>query len=114
MGGNSGVYYGRMVLDYTPEENEKEFDFTPEEIEGNEDKISIIPNPDDLIFNSPDNSFYRVLDVYKDEQDSIIIHTKLLTVAGGGGGSGGGGGTGTGTMTVSFIGASNFDVIEGA
>ena len=114
MGGNSGIYYGRMTLDYTPEENEKEFDFTPEEIEGNEeDGIQIIPNPDDLIFNSPDNSFYRVLEVYKDEQESIIIHTRLLTVAGSGGGSGSGG-TGSGTMVVSFIGSSNLEIVEGA
>ena len=76
MGGNSGVYYGQMVLAETPDEGQSEFDFVPEDIEGNENVLDdnyTIPNPNDLIFNTPDNSFYRVLEVYKNSSNGIVI-----------------------------------------
>jgi len=57
---------------------------------------------DDLIFNNPDSSFYRVLEV-ENSSSTPVIHCKRLTVAGGGGGTGGGG-SNVGTMTVSRIG----------
>ena len=116
MGGNSGIYYGRMQLDYTPEENEKEFDFSPDEIEGNEEENIIIPNVNDLIFNIPDNSFYRVLEVERDSENIVLsIHTRLLTIAGGGG-SGGGSGGGETEESVIFeqIGDTVFTVLTGA
>ena len=114
MGGNSGIYYGQMRPAETPEEGQKDFDFLPEDIEGNENNdTQTIPNENDLIFNSPDNSFYRVIEVEKDEIGSTIIHTRLLTVAGGGGG-GGSGETTTGKMTLSRLGDSEVTVLEGA
>ena len=116
MGGNSGIYYGQMRPAETPEEGQKDFDFLPEDIEGNENSdTQTIPNENDLIFNSPDNSFYRVIEVEKDEIGSTIIHTRLLTVAGGGGGGGSGSGdTTTGKMTLSRLGDSEITVLEGA
>ena len=49
MGGNSGVWYGQMEYTETPEEGQVNFDFHPDEIEGD-----MLPNIDDLIFISPD------------------------------------------------------------
>lgn len=120
MGGNSGVYYGQMVLSETPDDGQTEFDFVPEDIEGNENVLDdnyIIPNENDLIFNTPDNSFYRVLDVFEDTNHAIIIHTKLLTVAGGGGGGsqgGGGSSSNTGIMRFDRITQSSITVLQGA
>ena len=116
MGGNSGIYYGKMVLPETPEEGQVEFNFFPEDIEGNEDVDDdnyTIPNVNDLIFNSPDNSFYRVVEIDKQSDSLTIIRTHLLTVAGGGGGSGGGGSINSGEMHVSRIGNSSVSIIEG-
>ena len=89
MGGNSGIYYGRMVLEETPDSGQKEFTFSAFDIEGNDDPTSLtIPNIDDLILNIPDGCFYRVSSI--DETDEgIFILTEKLTIAGSGGGGGG-------------------------
>ena len=101
MGGNSGIYYGRMVLEETPDSGQKEFTFSAFDIEGNDDPTSLtIPNIDDLILNIPDGCFYRVSSI--DETDEgIFILTEKLTIAGSGGGGGGGGGGGSvGSVTM--------------
>ncbi len=92
MGGNSSVFYGTLTWgkDDQPDSDQVEFDFTPNDIEGN-----AIPNINDLILNS-DGCFYRVTQI-----TSGIIKTIKLTIAGSGsGGSGGGGGV---TPTSSII-----------
>ena len=63
MGGNTGVWYGLMQYAETPEPTQVEFDFSIDEIEGNQDIVDgkyNVPNLDDLIFNTPDGCFYRV------------------------------------------------------
>ena len=87
MGGNSGVYYVKMILQETPDENQKEFEFSVYDLEINsEDSDSInIPNTNDLILNIPDGCFYRVTDI--SEGKEIIITTEKLTIAGSGGGN---------------------------
>lgn len=101
MGGNSGIYYGRMVLEETPDSGQKEFTFSIYDIEGNDDPSSLtIPNIDDLILNIPDGCFYRVNSIEQSEED-ISILTEKLTIAGSGGGGGSeGGGTTSGTVTM--------------
>ena len=90
MGGNSNIYYGIMDLIDTPDENQKEFQFTVFDIEGNDEVTDgnyIIPNKDDLILNmgksKPDGCFYRVKDI-EGSGDATIIYTTKLTLAGGG------------------------------
>ena len=91
MGGNSGVYYGIRE----PEEGEEDLESTlfnfaiSYQIEGD-----MIPNIDDLILNTPDKSFYRVREVFAEED--YLIAEKLAIAGGSGGGSGGGGGTAPG------------------
>lgn len=116
MGGNSGIYYGNMEYAETPAEGQKEFDFSPEQIEGNEDTDHyIIPNENDLIFNIPDNSFYRVMSIEENYEGTLIIHTVLLTIAGGGSGGGSSGGESTvGKMLLERIGHSEITVLSGA
>lgn len=94
MGGNSNIYYGIMDLIDTPDENQKEFQFTVFDIEGNDEVTDgnyIIPNVDDLILNmgktKPDGCFYRVKDI-EGSGDETIIYTTKLTLAGGGSASG--------------------------
>ena len=114
MGGNSGIYYGRMEHYETPDEGQKEFDFSPEQIEGNEDIDNyIIPNENDLIFNIPDNSFYRVMSIEEDVEGALVIHTTLLTIAGGGSGGGSGDST-VGRMSFERIGRADITVLSGA
>lgn len=92
MGGNSGIYYGRMVLAETPDEGQKEFDFTPLDLEVNLNSDSIsLPNIGDLILNIPDGCFYRVTEVDGTDEEAIIS-TEKLTIAGSGGSGGGSGG----------------------
>ena len=92
MGGNSGVFYGQMRMQETPDENQKEFSFEVYDLEVNNDTASItIPNVNDLILNIPDGCFYRVTDI-EGTGDSAIINTLKLTIAGGGGGGSTGGG----------------------
>lgn len=108
MGGNSGIFYANMRYSETPEEDQVNFNFYPEDIEGD-----TLPNVDDLIFNSPDKSFYRVLDV---EGNGIngIIHCKRLAVSGSGGGSGGGSGSdSSGKLTLSRIGDQTINILQG-
>jgi hypothetical protein len=89
MGGNSGVYYGQMVMEETPDENQKEFSFEVYDLEINNDTTSItVPNVNDLILNIPDGCFYRVTDV-EGTGDDTIINTLKLTIAGGGSAEGG-------------------------
>ncbi len=115
MSGNSGIYYGNMRISGTPIIGKTDYDFLPEDIEGNENNDNpIIPNSNDLIFNSPDNSFYRVIEVEKDENNSIIIHTRLLTVAGSGGSGGGGTEPVVGKMVLNRLGNSEVTVLEGS
>lgn len=115
MGGNTGVWYGKMEYAETPEEGQVDFDFSPDEIEGNEnieDGKYSIPNIDDLIFNTPDGCFYRVVEIDSDGM-TPQLHCKKLTVAGGGGSSSGGGVGGTGSMTVSRIGDQTINTLQG-
>lgn len=89
MGGNSGVYYGQMVMEETPDENQKEFSFEVYDLEINNDTTSItVPNVNDLILNIPDGCFYRVTDI-EGTGDDTIINTLKLTIAGGGSAEGG-------------------------
>lgn len=107
MGGNSDIWYGNMQYSETPEEDQVDFTFYPEDIEGN-----AIPNPNDLIFNTPDKSFYRVLDL---DEGGTAIYCRRLAVAGGGGGGTGGGGSSAnvGTMTLSRINSQTLNVLQG-
>lgn len=106
MGGNSGIYYGNMVLEETPDEGQVEFEFSVYDIEGNEDaETPTIPNSNDLILNIPDGCFYRVMEV-EENDDEIIIITNKLTIAGSGGSGGGdtgGGGTTTGSAIMNRL-----------
>ena len=113
MGGNTGVWYGKMEYSETPQEGQTEFYFNPDEIEGNEDSEDgkyLLPNIDDLIFNTPDGCFYRVIEI-EQSGSTPVLHCTKLTVAGGGGGSGGG--LNAGTMTVSRIGDQTINTLQG-
>ena len=95
IGGNSSIYYGKMVAAETPEEGQTLFDFSLDDIDGNEELVMgesyKIPNVDDLILNIPDGCFYRVLAI-----SDTTITTKKLTIAG----SGTGGGSGSGSAAA--------------
>lgn len=95
MGGNSGIYYGNMVLDYEPDSDQEDFEFKLSDIDGNQ-----VPNADDLILNI-DGCFYRVISNERiDDEGNPIIDTKKLTVAGSGGTGGGGGGSTISRITI--------------
>lgn len=112
MGGNSGVWYGRMNYSETPEETQVDFDFQLEDIEGNDETSYSIPNENDLIFNNPDGCFYRIMEK-EGTGINTILHCKKLTVSGGGGGgSGGGGNINTGIMTLSRLGNQSISVLQ--
>ena len=86
MGGNSGVYYGKLEHEDIIPEGQTEFEFTLYDIEGNDDPSRLnIPNKDDLILNIPDGCFYRVMSINGTGYDTIVA-TEKLTIAGGGGG----------------------------
>lgn len=90
MGGNSGIYYGKMKLEDTPDENQKEFEFTTEDLEINDDAdVITIPNIDDLILNIPDGCFYRVTDIEGSGEEALIVTSKLTIAGSGGGGTDG-------------------------
>jgi hypothetical protein len=57
----------------------------------------------DLIFNTPDGCFYRVMEIDRGS-NTPVLHCHKLTVSGGGGSGSGSGVGGTGSMTVSRIG----------
>ena len=88
MGGSSGIFYGSLEV----EEGlvgQEEFEFTLEQIEGNEDPSRLnIPQKDDLILNIPDGCFYRVNEIVGTGL-TTVVHTTKLTIAGSGGGGGG-------------------------
>lgn len=108
MGGNSGIFYGMMQYSETPEEDQVNFDFYPEDIEGDS-----LPNVDDLIFNSPDKSFYRVLDVEGSGMNSIIRCKRLAVSGGGGSGGGSGGSSGSaGRLVLSRIGEQTINILQ--
>lgn len=87
MGGNSGVYYGKLEHEDVVPEGQVEFEFTLYDIEGNDDPSRLnIPNKDDLILNIPDGCFYRVMSINGTGYDTVVA-TEKLTIAGGGGGS---------------------------
>lgn len=86
MGGNSGVYYGKLEHEDIIPEGQTEFEFTLYDIEGNDDPSRLnIPNKDDLILNIPDGCFYRVVSINGTGYDTVVA-TEKLTIAGGGGG----------------------------
>lgn len=80
-GGNSGIFYANRPVS-EDEKLEPIIDFDFSTIEGKER-----PNVDDLILNSADGCFYRVLSI---NPIASSVTASRLTVAGGGGGSGGG------------------------
>lgn len=87
MGGNSGIYYGKMRLAETPDSNQVQFEFNADDLEVNENADFIsIPNLGDLILNIPDGCFYRVMEVEGAGESATII-TNKLTIAGSGGGN---------------------------
>lgn len=87
MGGNSGVYYGKMILEETPDVNQKLFIFKTTDLEINDDASSLtLPNVDDLILNIPDGCFYRVTALSGDSEETEIV-TEKLTIAGSSGSS---------------------------
>lgn len=98
MGGNSGIYYGKMKLTEEPDSGQTEFTFDIYDLEKNQEANSLtIPNIDDLILNIPDGCFYRVTALEGKDEDTKII-TEKLTIAG----SGSGGGTGGSANIGSF------------
>ena len=95
MGGNVGLFYGKMKLDVPAIDGQEEFQFSILDIIGNETGKQLLkPNVDDLILNS-DGCFYKVVSS-QGEDIEITLTTKKLTIAGSGGG--GGGGTTPGTL----------------
>lgn len=92
MGGNFGLYYGKLIHTEPPDEGQEEFDFTFDDLE-EIDKVSAKIAPGDLILNTPDGSFYRVVSV-EDE----LISTRRITISG----SGGGGGTSSNVGKMTF------------
>lgn len=92
MGGNFGLYYGKLVHSETPDEGQVEFDFSFDDLE-EIDKVSTKIAPGDLILNIPDGSFYRVVSL-----DDDLITTNRITISGSGDGNGPGT-SNTGEMT---------------
>ena len=87
MGGNSSIFYGKMILAETPDDTQTIFDFQLLEIDGNTDEeIMNTPNVDDLILNIPDGCFYRVVEV---NEESVAAQKLTIAGSGSGGGSGG-------------------------
>lgn len=97
MGGNVGLFYGKMKPSGFVADDQKEFIFTVDDIiRENDDDVILIPNVNDLILND-DGCFYKVLSV-----DGTTFNTEKLTIAGTGGGSGSGGGPSTDGSLTSF------------
>ena len=114
MGGNSGIFYGQMTLQDTPDDNQKEFTFTLSDLEVNNDTETLtIPNIDDLILNIPDGCFYRVSEIDGEGEDASIL-TNKLTIAGSGGGGGSGDGPGSlAGLTFNRITTQSFTTLSG-
>lgn len=113
MGGNTGVWYGKMEYAETPDESQVEFTFQITDLEGNSEEEYHLPNIDDLIFNTPDGCFYRIVEI--EESDEIpSLKCNKLTVAGSGGSGGGGGGiSNVGYMTLERIGDNTINTLQG-
>ena len=97
MGGNTGIYYGNMTLEEEPDSDRVDFDFSVMDIDGNQSILDgnyKIPNKDDLILNIPDGCFYRVNDIIS-INNTYIIKTEKLTIAGSGNNNGPTGGAST-------------------
>lgn len=111
MGGNTGVWYGTMVYAETPDESQVEFNFEVTDLENNTEDEYSLPNIDDLIFNTPDGCFYRVIEI-EEGSELPSIKCNKLTVAGSGTG-GGGGGTNVGLMTLTRLGEATINTLQG-
>ena len=80
MGGNIGLFYGKMKPSGFVADDQEEFEFTIEDIVRDEEtNLILAPNVNDLILND-DGCFYKVLSVNEN-----IFNTKKLTIAGTGG-----------------------------
>jgi hypothetical protein len=99
MGGNIGLFYGKMKPASPPVDGQTEFRFKITDIVGNEkaDRF-LIPNVNDLILNE-DGCFYKVKSIYGTLGDTTL-ETLKLTIAGTGGGGGGGGSNTPGSLAV--------------
>lgn len=86
MGGNVGLFYGKMSLTSPPVDNQKEFEFRATDILPNDQGQVLLPNINDLILNS-DGCFYKVKSVYASSEllDDTYLITEKLTIAGTGG-----------------------------
>lgn len=103
MGGNSGIYYGKMKLTEEPDSGQTEFAFDIYDLEKNQETDNLtVPNIDDLILNIPDGCFYRVTALEGKDEDTKIV-TEKLTIAGSGSGSGSGGSANTGSFEFDRI-----------
>lgn len=93
-GGSSGIYFSTKTFG----EYDSAFPFEYSEVENvlnDEGRIVNVPQIDDIIIDTANGSFYRVVGT---DDDTQYIQTERLTVAGGGGGGGGsGGGSGSGS-----------------
>jgi hypothetical protein len=111
MGGNIGLFYGKMKPTGFVADDQIEFEFTTEDlVRDEEDNLVLIPNVNDLILNS-DGCFYKVLSV-----DGDTFNTEKLTIAGTGGGSSGGGGTGDDSLSSFSVGKvifSSTNILQG-
>ncbi len=103
MGGTSGIYYGNMELEETPDEGQKEFEFSVFDIDGNEGNPNpTVPNENDLILNK-DGCFYRVTSITNVAGEITISTTKLTVAGSGGGGTGSGPGVTAGGVVMNRI-----------
>ena len=99
MGGNVGLFYGKMKPAGFVADDQVEFEFTTEDIiREDENDLVLIPNVNDLILNN-DGCFYKVISV-----DGDTFNTEKLTIAGTGGGGSTGGGGGDGTLSSFSVG----------
>lgn len=112
MASNSSFCYGRLTLGYVPEENEIDFVFGLEDIEGNDPDVEtyLVPDIDSLILNIPDGCFYRVVGYGENEYGDKTIQTKKLTIAGSGSG-GGSGPAGSGSAAIERVGSATLDCV---
>ena len=83
MGGNIGLFYGKMKLTIPAPPEQKEFNFSLDDIIKNaDDSLVLQPNVNDLILNQ-DGCFYKVISSFG-EGDDITLQTEKLTIAGSG------------------------------
>lgn len=83
MGGNSGIYYATKNFGTEIPEDQTEFEFSPEDLDINNDAEKLTyPNIDDLILNTADGGFYRVIEI---TTESIITNRLSISGTGNGG-----------------------------